>query len=341
MLFELPEIESRYIRNTWMLSAHTLLEFLDSSKLRFFTADEADTLAEKIRKRNVFARHSRENNFYYQRAKGLANQTVIEVCCPGDPLAIRDKADAIAIQVERVAVLSSTLVLKKKDFLRKLGINTKPRAELNFAYSPDFQLISSTSKKTPNVEGLIVDKTFARRFAQCGLYTLTEYVQTSSDLANRVSLSLQWLFDSKTEPRIQSSVVKTSIALESLLIFLESESLAQSLSERAAFILSSDPSRRELISKILKRFYEVRSGVVHGSQKKAKKLTPALLETVDRLTLLLDLVISANSKNWTNTDSLRQWCENQRWGEPSKDTVIPFPDTYLKNALTVARNELV
>jgi hypothetical protein len=340
VLFELPEIESRYIRNTWMFAAQTPLEFLDSSKLRFFTADEAVTLAEKIRKRNVFARHSRENDFYYQRAKGLANHTVIEVCCPGDPLAIRDKAEAVAIQVERVAVLSSALVLKKKDFLRKLGITTKPIAELNFAYTPDFQLISSTSKKTPKVEGLLVDKTFARRFAQCGLYTLTAYVQTSSDLANRVSLSLQWLLDSRTEPRIQSSVVKTSIALESLLIITESESLAQSLSERAAFILSPDASRRELISKILKRFYEIRSGVVHGSQKKAKKLTPTLLETVDRLTLLLNLVISANSKNFTNTDSLRQWCETQRWGEPSKDIVIPFPDTYLKNVLAVARKEL-
>jgi hypothetical protein len=339
MLFELPKIESRYIRNTWIFSSQTSLEFLDSSKLRFFSSNEAETLAEKVRKRNVFARHSWENNFYYQRAKDLANQTVIEVCHPGDPQAMREKAEEIASHVERIAVLSSTLVLKKKDFLRKLGINTKPRAELNFAYSPDFQFISSTSKKIPKTEGLLIDKTFSKRFDQCGFYDLTAYVQSKSDLANRVYLSLQWLFDSRIEPRIQASVVKTSIALESLLIFTESESLAQSLSERAAFILSCNPTRRELISRILKRFYEVRSGVVHGSQKKAKKLTSALLETVDRIALLLNLVISANSKTWIDTAGLREWCETQRWGEPSNQITIPFPDIYLKNVLAVASNE--
>jgi hypothetical protein len=124
------------------------------------------------------------------------------------------------------------------------------------------------------------------------------------------------------------------------LIFTESESLAQSLSERAAFILSANPARRKLISKILKRFYEVRSGVVHGSQKKAKKLTPTLLETVDRIMLLLTLVISANSKVWMDTDGLREWCETQRWGEPSIEIIVPFPDTYLKNVLAVASSEL-
>ncbi len=339
-LFELPKIESQYIRNTWMFSAQTTLEFLDSSKIRFFSSDEAERLAEQVRKRNVFARHSWENNFYYQRAKDLASQTVIEICRPGDPKSIREKTEEIATQIERIAVLSSTLVVKKKDLLRKLGISTKPKSELNFSYSPDFQYISSTSKATPTTQGLLIDKTFVKRFAQCGFNRLTNYVQSNSDLASRVDLSLQWLFDSRTEPRIQASVVKTSIALESLMIFNEFESIAQSLSERAAFILSSNPTRRKLISRSLKRFYDVRSGVVHGSPKKANKLTSTLLETVDRITLLLSLVISANSKTWTNTDEIREWCETQRWGEPSTEIIIPFPDIYLKNVLAVACKEL-
>lgn len=340
MLFELPKIKSRFIRNTRMLNAQTSLNFLDSSQLRFLSSDEANLLAEKVRKRNVFSRHSWENNFYYQRAKDLANQTVIEISYPGDPVTIKEKAEEIATQIERITVLSSTLVLKKKDFLRKMGINIKPRLGLNFTYSPDFQFISSTSNKVSNIEGLTIDKKFSKRFSQCGFYTLTTYVQSSSDLANRVSLSLQWLFDSRVEPRIQASVVKTSIALETLLIFAESESLAQTLSERAAFILSSNPVRRKLISRILKRFYEVRSGVVHGSKKKARKLTENLLEAVDRIALLLNLVISSNTAIWSSTESLREWCETQRWGEPSNEIVIPFPDTYLKNMLKVGSNEL-
>ncbi len=339
MLFDIP-VESRYIRNTWMLSAQMPLEIPNTGKVRFFSSDEADELAERVRKRNVFARHSWENNFYYQRAKELGNQTVIEIRYPGDPNSIKEKAEEIAAQIERVAVLSSTLAVKKKDFLRKLGFSEKPKSEFNFSFSPDFQFISSKSKSIPKVQGLIIDKTFAKRFAQCGFYNLIATNQSSSDLANRVSLSLQWLYDSRIEPRMQASIVKTSIALETLLIFAESESLAQSLSERAAFILSSNPSRRELISKILKRFYDVRSGVVHGSRKKANKLTSSLLEIVDRMALLLNLVISANSKIWMNTESLRTWCETQRWGEPSGEIIIPFPDTYLKNVLVVASKEL-
>ena len=330
---------SHYIRNSWMLSAQVALEFSNSSKIRFIDVNETNNLAEQVRKRNVFARHSWENSFYYQRAKELSNQTIVEVFLPGDPKSMRDKAEEIATQIERVVVLSSALALKKNEFMRKMGISSKTRTEVNFIFSNDFHFISSTTKDVPKIQGLLIDITFSKRFTQCGFYGLASYIRSNSDLSNRVSLSLQWLFDSRMEPRIQAAVVKSSIALESLLILSESKSLAQSLSERAAFILSSDPARRKLISKILKRFYEVRSGVVHGSPKKAKNITSNLLETVDRLALLISLVISTNSKIWINTEALREWCETQRWGEPSNEVIVPFPDTYLKNVLAAGNYE--
>jgi hypothetical protein len=322
-----------------MLSAQAPLEFPDSSRIRFIGADEANHLAEEVRKRNVFARHSWENNFYVERARGLADQTVIEVSYPGDPKSMRDKAEETALQVERIAVLSSALAIKKQDLLRKMGISHMRRTEVDFIFSADFRFISSTSIITPKIQGLLIDDTFSKRFSQCGFYGLGSYLHSNSDLSSRVSLSIQWLFDSRVEPRIQSAAVKSAISLESLLIFSETESLAQSLSERAAFILSANPARRQLISRILKRFYEVRSGVVHGSQKNAKKLTQNLLETVDRIAVLLNLAISANSKIWSDVDSLRVWCESQRWGEPSKEINIPFPDKYLRNLLAVGKNE--
>src|SRR5688572_12036648 len=110
--------------------------------------------------------------------------------------------------------------------------------------------------------------------------------------------SLDWLFESRLEPQLEASVVRTAIALESLLIFDKSESLARSLSERAAFILSPHPDRRREISRIVKRFYDARSRVVHGSHKKAKHLTPSLVESVDRLSMLLCLVIGTNQELW-------------------------------------------
>jgi hypothetical protein len=124
------------------------------------------------------------------------------------------------------------------------------------------------------------------------------------------------------------------------LIFSESESLAQTLSERVAFMMTSDPSKRYQISRIIKRFYDARSGVVHGSHKKLRRLTPALLEAVDRLEILLCLIISSNSQLWPTVSGLHEWCESQRWGGPSKDVKIPFPSSYLKNALALGQKEL-
>jgi hypothetical protein len=326
-----------YIRTTWMISATTSLQISDFCQIRHFSAEEADKLATQLKKRNVFTRHSWENNFYVQRARALGDHTVIEVFLPGEPKDISDEAEQIASIIEMVAVLSSTIALYKDSLQRRLGISSRLRTEFDFVYSPDFYYLSSNARPAPDFYGISIDDTFRKRFFHCGFNVLVDYVQLKRDIAKRVFQSINWLFDSRIEPRLLASVVKTSIALESLLIFSESESLAQSLSERAAFILSSDPDKRQQISKIIKNFYDARSGVVHGSHKKLRKLTPTLLESVDRLVIMICLVIVANTRLWPTTETLREWCEVQRWGEPSKDVKIPFPDLYLKNTMKLSQ----
>jgi hypothetical protein len=340
-MYEIGQSElSRYIRTTMMLSARTVLKFADLSKIRFFSVREADELAQQVRKRNVFARHSWENNFYLQRVKALADHTVIEVFRQGDPKDIGEKTEKVATSLERITVLSSSITLDRSQFQRKLGISSRPRSETSFMISPGFRFLRSRARPAPAAQGILVDERFCKRFSRNGFDALADYVQSNTDIAKRVSRSLDWQFDSRTDPRLEAAVVKSSIALESLLIFSESESLAQSLSERAAFALSSNPDGRHLISRALKRFYDVRSGVVHGSEKKVKKLTPSLLETVDRLAILLCLVMAANSRLWHSADALREWCEGQRWGAPSKEVQFPFGGSYLRNALALCQDEL-
>jgi Apea-like HEPN len=331
---------SRYIRTTGMLSARAVLSFAGLGKVRFFSVREATELAEQVRRRNVFARHSWENNFYLRRVNALADHTVLEVFRPGDPNDIGEKAEQLAMSLERIAVLSSSFTMHRSQLQRKLGIRARRRPETNLMISPGFHFLRSRARAAPPVQGVLIDEHFCKRFSRCGFNTLAECVQSRTDIAKRVSRSLDWLFDSRTEPRLEAAVVKTSIALESLLIFSESESLAQSLSERAAFTLSSDPDRRHLISRTLKRFYDARSGVVHGGEKKVKKLTPTLLETIDRIAILLSLVIAANTRLWQSASALRDWCEGQRWGEPSREVRIPFPGSYLRKALAMSQREL-
>ncbi len=126
---------SHYIRNTWMLCANVPLEFPVSSRVRFLSREEAAQLAKQVQKSYVFARHSSENEFYFQRANELADRTILEVILPGDPQSVREKAEEIAAQMERIAVLASTLVLKKQDLLRKLGISSKPKTEIDFTFT--------------------------------------------------------------------------------------------------------------------------------------------------------------------------------------------------------------
>jgi hypothetical protein len=322
-----------------MLSAKTDLPLPGTGAIYSLSTGEAEDLAEQVRKRNVFARHSWENSFYFQRVKALGDHTVIEIRLHGDPQDIRDRVGQLAATVEQIAVLSSALALGKAKLQRKLGISAKPKTETDFIISPEFRYLSSREKAAPTAEEIAVDGQFCRRFERCGFGTLVRCAMSESAVAIRIRLSLDWLFDSRMEPRLPASVVKTSTALECLLIWSESESLAQSLSERAAFILSSDPATRQVISRILKRFYEVRSGIVHGSQKKSKNLTPQLLEVVDRLATLLCLVVGANAELWPSVEELRQWCEDQRWGSPSK-IKLPFPDQYLRNTIKIANREL-
>lgn len=337
--FQLTD-RSCYIRTSWMLAAETELRFLDASKIRVITDSEVKELTSLIRKRNVFARHSWENNFYLQRMQEFSNRTIIEVYKPGDPKEMYAEAERVADLLEKITVLSTTLTAKKDLLHRKLGISIRPREEINFIFGAEFRYLRSRSKPEPQAPGITINQQLLNRFEKCGFPSLYKFCLSDIALSERVTSSLNWLFESRIEPLLTASVVKTAIALESLLIFSESESLARSLSERVAFILTSSPENRERLSKIVKKFYEVRSGVVHGSKKKARALTPDLLEAMDRLILLLYLVLAANPTLWTSVDDLGLWCERQKWGNPATDIHIPFAQSYLANAMQLAEKSL-
>jgi len=333
-----PQPKSRYVRTTWMLSADQMeLVLPDSTKIHLFSEREASELAELMRKQNVFVRHGREQDFYWQRVNDLANHTVIEVSFDGYPKESSEKVGKVADLLEMLAVLSASLALRRDELQRKLGISSNPRSEADFCWEPTLQYFSSKLRPARPALGIDIDRRFCNRFSRCGFERLYEYCLSGSSMAKRVFLSLSWLFESRKEPNLNSAVVKTSIALETLLIFNESEALAQSLSERTAFILSISPETRHKLSRIIKRFYEVRSGIVHGSRKKVRKLSPELVEAVDRLCILLYLTIASNSDVWSSTQDLQNWCEKERWSSPATDIQLTSLQRYINNALNLVR----
>src|SRR5262245_47377539 len=119
---------SRFIRTTWMLSAMRALDLPNfGARIRLMSMQEAEELAGLIRRRNVFARHSWENNFYVQRAHTLGETTIIEVVLPGEPDDVIPRATPLADAIERVAVLSTVFATSRSQLHRQLAISSDQR----------------------------------------------------------------------------------------------------------------------------------------------------------------------------------------------------------------------
>lgn len=306
---------SLYIQTTWKLNAQVpLLLSQIAARVRRFTPEEAEKLSKTISRRNVFARHSWENAFYVSRAKELANKTVIEVAREGDPDAIIDSAQQTASTVERIVLLSTVLGIARPRFQSALGIKPYITNQFNITIGKGYQYLRSKSRPPPEVNGVLIDETFCRRFSRLHFEELINFCASNNPLAKRMYNAIYWIVESRQDPTPAVACVKSSIALESLLIFDQSEPLGKNLSERTAFILSTDAEERKQISQIVRDFYTERSKVVHGHQTSTLL---QMVENIDTLSTLLCLTIAQNGELWKSEKDLRNWCEDKKWGKLS------------------------
>ena len=318
---------SRYMRSTWMFSAQSKVTMSDFSCIRLFPKSEAEELMRRIRKP--------VNYFYLRRLRELSDKTIIEIFITGNPTQIRDEAENRASLLERVALISSTIGLKKHDLHRRLGIGNDIRSRIGLAIGSDLKHMSTRRSPEKQSKGIVIDNSFKRRFTNNNFQAIYDHCLIGNQISKRIVRSLSWLFESRREFDIESSFVKTAISLESLLIFAGSEPLSKSMSERVAFLLSPDADKRCGISRIVKKFYKALSQIVHGSntKKKGNITKPDLLEVMDRLIALLFVTISSNRELWNSDDSLKKWCELEKWGSPSGGIVRPFSSYHLSRAL--------
>lgn len=323
-----------YMRTTSLLRVSTPVVFDDGTRIRHYTAEQAAVLYESLRKRNVFARHWQDRDSYSQRATAFADQAVIEVVRNGSPDHVRAEVTLASDLAEQVTLLAASLVVPRRNMLGQLGIGGRPSETVELLRGPGLAVLRTKTSPIPAGGGVHVDGALAKRVKAVGLSHLYTACCGAGDLSKRLTTALGWLFESRCEPRLGAAIVKTAIALESLLIFTESESLARSLSERMAFLLSGDGPARRRIASAVKRFYDARSGVVHGSRKKRSLASPELLEGVDRLLVLALAVVATGAAQWAACADLSDWCETERWGSP-QTIVRPFGKKYLRAALTL------
>ncbi|TKB68410.1 MAG: hypothetical protein E8D47_02865 [Nitrospira sp.] len=326
---------SRFIRTTWLFSAESGLELpAVNIWIRRIPATESAALAEETRRRNVFARHSWENSFYLKRATQLADTTVIEVHRSGTLDEILPTARRLADMAEKAALLSSALSLRRDRTHSAAALSPHRRYGFDLAISPGFRYLRSSERGEVKPRGIRIDPTFVRRFKRCGFEHLITAAISEGDVGKRLELAVSWLFESRLETAPQAAVVKTAIALESLLIASDNESLRGPLSERSAFLLSDDPGKRRRVSKGLRAFYDLRSSIVHGGRRRVA-VNPTLLEGVDRLVVLLLLTVGANRGSWQLFSQVVAEIENRRWGGSETAIQRPFPGSHLTRALNL------
>jgi hypothetical protein len=265
---------------------------------------EAEELADLIRRRNVFARHSRENNFYVQRARELGDTTIIEVVLPGQPDDVIPRATPLVDAIERIVVLSTVFATSRARFHRQLAISSHQRFGIDLTIGPEFYYLRSSARREPIAHGISMDQQFQNRFNRLPLQELIRASLSADPLARRLNTGLSWLFESRRDSAASAALVKTAIALEALLIHNQTEPLTASLSERAAMILSKDAQIRRKVSRAVKDLYAARSGVVHGSGRRPSQISAELIEGADRLVMLLCLTIAANGTLWNSMDRL-------------------------------------
>jgi hypothetical protein len=323
---------SLYLQTTWKFHSQVPLTIPEiAARVRLFAPAEAEKLSEEIRNRNVFARHSWENSFYVARAKELSNKTVIEVSREGDPDTIIEEAQKTANILEKVLLLSTILGIDRKHFQHSLGIKPYIVNQFNITIGKNYQYLRSKSRPPSKVEGVIIDERFCRRFSRCKFQELASFCTSSNPLAQRVANAVYWIVESRQDPSLAVACVKSSIALESLLILDQNEPLRKNLSERTAFILSTDAEERKRISEVVSKFYDERSKVVHGH---GTSILPQIVENIDILSTSLCLSIAQNRGLWKAETDLRNWCEDRKWGKPS-EFGFPLLRTYLRKAITI------
>lgn len=330
------EYDSRYIKIIPYLNVKKTFQLSNDISISHFSENENENLIMKVRKRNVFARHSWENDFYITRLKSFSGKSIISIVGPGTPKDINFDAREISQFIENILIVSTIFSIKREDLHRKLSSVNYSEINYDFSYSQDLRYLKSKTL-TKKSEFIVIDDYFIKKFEKIGFYNLFNSYFVKSEISSRIKKSLNWLYQSRNEQNLNAAIVKSSIALESLLIFSDSESLSKSLSERTAFILSSSPKERGKISKIVNEFYNARSAIVHGGKKKVKSISINIIESMDRLLTLTQLIICTNLNLWKSDNELKNWCEEQKWGEEYKNVNIPFSKNYLNNAIKVSK----
>lgn len=143
-----------------------------------------------------------------------------------------------------------------------------------------------------------------------------DYLKPSTEIKRKFFLALRWLGDATKPDTIEGRFAKLAFSLEALIggdakkEMLSARGLAATLAERAAFLVGKNQTERQKIHSQVHAYYGLRSGIVHGGDKRISD------EQLAGFALLVREVIWAllnRIDDFQNIDSLQEWVFSQRY----------------------------
>jgi len=139
-----PGRMQHYFRTTRWLVAAATLKVGTNCRVRRMSRSDAQSLAEEVRKRNVFARHAGLRSFYCQRAAALEGVTVVEIYSGGTSTI--DVFEKQAIIAENVVAASLVLSGSRREFVSRAVGDRRAYLDLHLVQRDSNLYVSSTSK---------------------------------------------------------------------------------------------------------------------------------------------------------------------------------------------------
>jgi hypothetical protein len=151
--------------------------------------------------------------------------------------------------------------------------------------------------------------------------------QQHNKMEQKLRDSIHWLAESTKPDTNNSKFAKISFALETLVggepkdENLQVRGITAMLAERAAFIAGRNLKGRCLIDKDIRKYYGIRSKIVHGEGHKVSLGDiDKFGNLVRRLTLILLEMLDQQENDITSVEKLEEWVRTQRYTLPNDES---------------------
>lgn len=297
--------------------------------LRQFTSDEAAQLYAKLRRRNVFARHAKDNDFYTSRAADFAEKPVL-IATASRPEWNAESFRRQADVAEALIILATAFALKRKDLHKQIAGFALREPTIDLYLDGYRGTLSTQMRRERSQRALVITETLIRRYTRLGFDRAVQALAAEASFSGaRVRLVCEWLLSSRLDPSVGSAFIKTGTAAETLIADDSQGQVTRKVSHRIALLTASNESEFRELRDALRALYGVRCDFAHGRHRGAP--TPPQmrqLEAFDRLVALGLAGFSHNCGALTSPSAVARWFSNATVPVP-----MPFSPSFVRGAL--------